>query len=151
WLKARIERQGPVRQLVASGELLVDPAMAVRNAPGKDGVERAARRNRAQEGVHALGDDGVALDDIARQVLVEDVELGNEDLETPRAQLAHEGCETFGVDLEFGMQMALQAHGMKWRPLIEQALDEIAQGGTLGDEAVFGRLDVVFVDGERDE
>lgn len=83
WLELAVERQGTVRLLVLAGEGAVDPAIAIRKAPGQDRTHRAAGRDRRQQVVDALGDDGVALSRIARQFLIVDVELGDENLETP--------------------------------------------------------------------
>ena len=145
--------------MVGPGKHLIDPAVSVRQSPSEDRPEWRLRRDGAQDIADSFRNDRVPLRHGRRQLRIVDVKLGHDDIETPRAEFIDTLCKTVGVDLQFTMQVSLQANSMKRHPFVEQIGNEITQAGapcsqnarqpTFGIVIIQGKLNVRICIGDQ--
>src|ERR1700722_5903619 len=147
-LEIRIERQRAVWKMVGPGKHLIDPAVSVRQSPSEDRPEWRPRRDGAQDIADSFRNDRVSLRHGRRQLGIVDVKLGHDDIETPRAEFIDTLCKTVGVNLQFAMQVSLQANGMKGRTFVEQIGNEITQAGAPCSKTFADRLGIIIVQGK---
>ena len=96
----------------------------------------------------ASGSEGIAQIKWAGKLIVDDVQLGNQHVETEPANLCDESRQPGAVDLKLAAQMPLQADRVEWHVAVLQRADQVKESLSLASIAIADELDVIFVDHE---